>query len=178
MTEIWKNIAGFDGYEVSNLGKVRSVDRTISTKNGQRRTYAGKILGQATDERGYKHVCLWKDNRQTGFVVHRLVADAFLREMKPGEEVNHDDLDKQNNTPFNFEITSHAGNMSHATKNGRLAKKLTEESVREIRFSMLWGDNKNSLADRFGVTRQAINAVIWDKSWKRINLSEWQASHD
>jgi NUMOD4 motif-containing protein/HNH endonuclease len=178
MTEIWKSIAGFDGYEVSNLGQVRSIDRIVATKNGQLRRYSGKILGQATDDRGYRHVCLWKENHQVGFVVHRLVADAFLRRIEQGEEVNHDNFDKQNNTTENLEVTTSHDNMSHATKAGRFAKKLTEENVREIKFSTLWGEDKYSLALRFGVDRVTINHVNSGHSWKRVDLPEWQARHD
>lgn len=177
MNEIWKAIDGFDGYEVSNLGRVRSVDRVVTTKAGQRK-YRGKIRAQSADSRGYKHISFWKNGRQFGFVVHRLVAAAFLRRMMPGEEVNHDDLDKSNNIDRNFEITTHAVNMEHATKAGRMAKKLTEQMVREIKFAFLWGENKINLARQFGVTRAAINAIVFGRAWKRVNLSEWLSAHD
>jgi hypothetical protein len=68
--------------------------------------------------------------------------------------------------------------MSHATKGGRMARKLTEEQVREIKFSTLWGEDKYLLAERFGVDRVTINHINYGVSWKRIDLSEWQARHD
>lgn len=123
-------------------------------------------------------MCLWKGNRQTGFVVHRLVAAAFVREIRPGEEVNHDDFNKKNNTPHNLEVTTRSDNADHAIKGGRMAKKLNEKDVLEIRFSELWGENQSDLARRFGVTSQAVNAIISGKCWKHINPSEWMASHD
>lgn len=177
MTEIWKAICGCDGYEVSNLGQVRSVDRTVTTKNGHRRRYRGKTLGQATDDHGYKHVCLWKANRQVGFLVHRLVAATFLRHMRPGEEVNHGDFDKNNNTLDNFEIISRAGNMAHSCEGGRMAKKLNSAQVYEIKYSILWGEHQKSAADRFVVTPPNINAIVSGKIWKRINLADL-AAHD
>lgn len=180
MTEIWKGITGFDGYEVSNLGRVRSVDRTsVQIRHGKecKVSFKGKIR-KTCNRNGYKHVSLWRENIQTGFKVHQLVAEAFLRKLEPGEEVNHDDFDKQNNTPENFEITTHAGNMAHATDGGRLAKKLTEQGVREIKLATLWGENKYSLSRRFGVDRVTINHVNSGHSWKRVDLPQWMAGHD
>lgn len=136
------------------------------------------MLRSATDGPGYQRVGLWYGGQQVGGLVHRLVAEAFLREMQPGEEVNHIDFDKKNNAVGNLEIVSRKNNVTHATNGGRHAKRLTEEAVREIRFSALWGEDKYSAARRFGVTRVAINVVVSGKYWKRVNLPEWMAAHD
>ena len=59
--EEWKNIDenGFEGYyQISNLGRVRSVDRLIIGKDGRRRFYTGKLLTQKSDKDGYKYVIL------------------------------------------------------------------------------------------------------------------------
>jgi hypothetical protein len=180
MTEVWKIIDGFDEYEVSNLGKVRSVDRiSIQVRNGKECEvhFKGKIR-KTSNRNGYKILPLWKNNCQTGHKIHKLVVEAFIRPLEPDEEINHIDFDKQNNAVENLEIVSRAGNMYHATIGGRMAHKLTEQDVREIRFSTMWGSDKYYLADKFGVDRVTINHVNWGHNWKRVDLSAWMASHD
>jgi hypothetical protein len=181
IAEIWKSVRGFDGYEVSNLGRVRSIDRVSKQIRYGKKSevfFRGKIIRLSTNQRGYLQVCLWRNNRPTGFVVHRLIAETFLREINQGEEVNHFDFDKQNNALSNLEITTRAGNILHTTLSGRLAKKLTDDAVRQIRYSKLWGDDNRSLAKRFGVSRAAIRVVAAGQFWKRIDLSEWLLGHE
>lgn len=63
MTEIWKSVIGYENfYEVSNLGRVRSLSRKVSTKFGQR-TVKGRILTQMTMPKGYKYVNLSKEGK-------------------------------------------------------------------------------------------------------------------
>lgn len=171
MTERWKFIGGFPGYEISNLGQVRSCNRTIVTANDQRRTYRGRVLGVAVDGNGYRRVCLWRGNRQYGRIVHRLVVEAFLRKMKKGEQVNHLDCNKQNNRLDNLEITSAEGNAMHAARAGLLAKKLNPQQVLEIKLSLSLGEKPQHLAERFGVSRPAVNAIRWGKTWQHVSVA-------
>lgn len=73
--EIWKPVVGYEGlYEVSNLGRVRSLDKI--TADGRR--IKGKILKGKIDKGGYLLVILCKDKKQTTYKVHRLVAEHFI----------------------------------------------------------------------------------------------------
>lgn len=77
--EIWKPIKGFEGlYEVSNLGRVRSLDRTIITRNGKKIFYKGKILKPINCSNGYLKVNLVKNKKQKTVNIHRLVAETFI----------------------------------------------------------------------------------------------------
>ncbi len=85
MIELWKTIKGYEGlYEVSNTGKVRSVDRIVNDKNGRPMKLKGKELFftiSKIDNRGHKpraRVQLWRNNKSRLLQVHRLVASAFL----------------------------------------------------------------------------------------------------
>jgi hypothetical protein len=178
MDEQWKGIAGHHGYEVSTLGRVRSVARRIVTSNDISKIYSGRILCQATDGHGYQRVCFWRGNRQMGAIVHRLVAAAFLRPIERGEEVNHIDHDKRNNAVKNLEIISRTANMAHASAAGRMAKKLTEQQVREIKYSLLWGETKQALRVRFDVSRELISAIACNKVWRHVDQLSWLATHD
>ena len=109
MQEIWKDISGFEGvYEISSYGRVRSVK-------------SGKILSTSKCGgcRGYLSVCLSKNGKRYGKLVHRLVAEAFIPAVEGLSEVNHKDEDKTNNRVENLEFCNHKYNMNYGTRNIR-----------------------------------------------------------
>ena len=103
--EIWRSIEGYEGlYEVSNLGRVRSLDRYGNTGYGIR-LYKGKILSQEKDRGGYLNVVLSKKCIKTTFKVHRLVARAFpdiCGEYKKGLVVDHINTVRTDNRAINL----------------------------------------------------------------------------
>ena len=84
----WRPVVGVAGYSVSNTGLVRSETRTITMKNGVRRTIFQRILKVRLSGAGYPQVSLGTAKDQ---YVHRLVAEAFLGCPGGGMEVNHID---------------------------------------------------------------------------------------
>lgn len=122
--ELWKPIIGYEGiYEVSNHGRVRSVEHTVlQTNNGTlcKTTYKGKVLKQKTSNNGYKRVHLSKGKENKWFSVHRLVAFAFCEKADGLNIVNHLDNNPLNNNADNLEWTTYKGNMQHASKQGRM----------------------------------------------------------
>lgn len=102
MNEVWKDIKGYEGfYQVSNLGRVRSVDRLVHTEaNGIKiRLSKGKILNAGKKD-WYRTVGLSKYGVRKSFTVHRLVAEAFLPNPYNYPVVNHKDENKTNNFVF------------------------------------------------------------------------------
>jgi hypothetical protein len=98
--EIWRDIAGYEGYyQVSNFGRVRSLDK-MQNYNGSARLHKGRILKPNNDGRGYLIVDLSKNNRSVTKTIHRLVAMAFLENPNNLPQVNHKDEDKENNFVF------------------------------------------------------------------------------
>lgn len=96
MSEVWKDIPGYEGkYQVSNLGNVRSLkyNKTSKVQN----------LKPALLNSGYLFIGLSKDNHCKQFLVHRLVAEAFVPNPDLLEQVNHKDKNRQNNTANNLE---------------------------------------------------------------------------
>lgn len=100
--EEWKPIRKYKGfYEVSNLGRVRSLPR--DTKFGQQRKLVkGQIL-KPIENNGYLYACLSKHNKTTRYAIHRLVADAFIPNYDNLPQVNHRDENKANNRVENLE---------------------------------------------------------------------------
>lgn len=119
MKEIWKDIKGYEGlYQVSNLGKVRSLDRKILFKNGHIQFFKGKILSLSKDKNGYIHIILHKDNKTKIFRVHRLVAETFIPNLENKPQVNHIDGNKENNCLSNLEYCTIKENHIHAYRTG------------------------------------------------------------
>ncbi|WP_302847290.1 NUMOD4 motif-containing HNH endonuclease [Arthrobacter sp. ok362] len=104
--EDWRPIPGFDGYEVSNTGRVRSERR------GPWRVLA------AHEERGYVRTSLWNGRRMVRPRVHQLVAAAFLGPAPLGTEVRHKDGKRSNNTPANLEHGTSSENSLDAVRHG------------------------------------------------------------
>lgn len=104
--EIWKDIQGFEGhYQVSNLGRVRSLDTKINSPGSVRQrpycyTIKGRIMKPHKSNSGYMFVQLTENHHQHGLFIHRIVATAFLPNPNKYDYVNHKDEDKTNNFIF------------------------------------------------------------------------------
>lgn len=117
MKEIWKDIVGYEGrYQVSDQGRVKSLAR--QDRNGHFRDE--RILNQQKRNRGYMCVHLSKDSNTKWFLVHRLVASAFVPQSEGNEIVNHIDNNPSNNKASNLEWTTYKGNMQWASKQKRM----------------------------------------------------------
>ena len=128
MPEIWKPIREFEGlYEVSNLGQVRSVDRKCNIHHNSTRNAKGKILKPDVSKFGYKRVALSKENNVRRYLVHRLVADAFIPNPNNYPIVNHKDEDPGNCSVSNLEWCDASYNNSY---NGGYSKRLGARKTR------------------------------------------------
>lgn len=112
LLEIWRNIENHKGYQVSNLGRVRSIDRVVQRKDGVVTTYRGKVLTPGTSNSGYKYVALGSTSRS--FFVHRLVAEAFCGQTDGRCQVDHIDEDKTNNCASNLRWVTPRENTHHS----------------------------------------------------------------
>ena len=126
MKEEWRDIEGFEGlYQVSNYGRVKSVERTVRCDRGYR-IVQERILKAGTTDKGYLQVQLCKDGKVKNCYVHRLVADAFCDNPMGYTELNHRDENKENNRIENLEWCSRSYNTNYGTGNKRRAEKLSK----------------------------------------------------
>ena len=119
--EVWRPVKGFEGvYEVSSAGRVRSVNRIryLKSRRGKivARQLRGNIMRVRDNGHGYKVLIL--RNRKTGerksCYVHRLVAEAFIRNPQELPVINHLDYDRGNNSVKNLEWTTHRANVHYS----------------------------------------------------------------
>lgn len=120
MVEIWREIKEYKGYyEVSNLGRFRSMNRTVIRKDGRRVFYEGKIINGTISRDGYIDVKLSKNGKSETRKLHRLIAQTFIpMDDYTNLEVNHIDYNRMNNKIDNLEWVSHIDNVRHSSKNG------------------------------------------------------------
>lgn len=183
ISEEWRPVVGLEGwYEVSNHGRVRSVDRTIMQTRRSGRTrpwrYVGKTLSISPSGRtGYVAVHLMCGGIRRNGKVHKLVAAAFLGHCPAGCEINHIDGDKTNNVPSNLEYVSHNANMVHAAKNGLMPDvsgtknprvRLTEREVFTIRERFCRGESHQTLASEYGIGATTVWHIVTGKNWSHV----------
>lgn len=119
MNERWLPVVGYEGYyEVSDLGRVRSVDRCISGPGGYPRRQPGRLLTQKPLPFGHMTVNLWKLGVGRTLLVHRLVLLAFVGEGPDGTECCHNDGDPANNSVSNLRWDTRSENLRDRVRHG------------------------------------------------------------
>ena len=121
--EIWKDIFGYEGlYQVSDQGRVKSLERKVRHGRGIDLTIKERILKPGTDRGGYLRVGLCDGGKQKTFKVHRLVCEAFHENPDNKPQVNHLNEIKTDNRACNLEWSTAKENCNHGTHNERIAK--------------------------------------------------------
>lgn len=121
-SEIWKSIPGFEGYyEVSNQGRVRSLDRKVERNNHSPMMIRGKVhVQQYRPDTGYYSVKLSQHGRKRNYYIHRLVLMAFVGLPEEGQEACHQNDIRTDNRLANLRWDSHLENVRDALRRGRM----------------------------------------------------------
>lgn len=118
MEEVWKDIKGYEGlYQVSNLGRIKSLSRYVDVREGVKIHINERVKPHYINKKGYCQIGLCKDGIRKGFLVHRLVADAFIQNPQNKRTVNHINCDKSDNRIENLEWATYSENIRHAFSN-------------------------------------------------------------
>jgi len=179
--EIWKSIEGFEGlYEVSNLGRIRSISMPHPTR---RRAIVSTIrkfsLNGGRKGTKYHSVMLTRvnPNIRISRSVHRLVAIAFVPNPENKPEVNHKDGDKTNNYYDNLEWCTRKENVQHSSKTGLLLSngahfnaKLSVTKVIQIKRQLANGVKQCVIAKKYNIGTSTINQISSGKQWKHVTI--------
>lgn len=158
----WRDVVGYEGiYEVSRCGQVRTKEgkTTYSRLHGERK-WKQRVLKQKVSKDNCCRVSLWKKGNEKTWLVHRIVAKAFLPRVEGKNYVNHIDGNRLNNHVTNLEWCNHTENNNHAFDTGLmrtnnkvvLVNKKTEEPIifRSLsKASEYLGKNSGYLSNRF-----------------------------
>jgi len=179
MTEIWKDIECYEGfYQVSNMGRVKSLDRLRRHPNGSVNQWFGRILKETTRKDKMQTVGLLKHGERISKYIHRLAATTFIPNPLNKPCVNHIDNNPSNNRIENLEWCTHKENMHHAVNQSRMAcgerhhyAKLKEKDVINIRKTYRKYSihrNSYSLAKKYKVDQSMIWYIVNNRNWKHI----------
>jgi hypothetical protein len=160
LSENWRPVAGWPGYEVSDLGRVRRGER---------------IKALDHDRKGYQRVGLWSGGKRKNRLIHCLVAEAFIGPRPEGHVCRHISGDKRENWPANLCYGTYAENEADKIRHGTVAvgerhhgAKLSRELVAELRQRYVPGcraSGANALAREYGIPYSTVWSAVAGKTW-------------
>lgn len=187
--EKWKDIKGYENlYKVSNLGRVKSLERNVVGNRGGSYKIEEKILKCGKECRGYLIVFLCKEGKKKKYKVHRLVAQAFLDNPNNLSQVNHKDEDKTNNMVWlnddgsvdynksNLEWCDNKYNVNYGTRNKRISKAKSIpilQFTKNDEFLRRW-DNATEVSRELGINNCSIYSCLKRKKYKSAGGYVWK----
>lgn len=171
--EIWTDIEGYLNYQVSNMGRVKSLGDDKNRKE--------KILKGGITKKGYLQVVLCKDGKTKKYYIHRLVAQAFIPNPNNLPQVNHRNEDKTDNRVDNLEWCDGKYNNNYGTKIERQKKKLFKSILQftlDGEFIKKWdstaqvekelGIKNNNICNCLKGRNKTAGGYIWHYHYKSI----------
>lgn len=173
LTEEWRDVVGFENYQVSNMGRIYS-------------KFTNKYRKPVLHKSGYYHIALQaKDGAKRFKMIHCLVMAAFVGPVPDGMEVDHVNCDKADNRLINLEYVTPNENIRRAIKNGRIGRigidnpraTLTEDEVRQIRLllhKVKIGESNmqhKDIAALFGIKKNTVGNISSGGAWSHIQLN-------
>jgi hypothetical protein len=167
--ENWRAVPGYDGYEVSDGGRIRSLRRGNT-----------RLLACSIDEDGYARAGLYRDGRRVFYPLHRLVALVFIGPAPSDRPICcHRDNDKTNNRPGNLRWDTQAGNMADKIVHGtsQIGSKnpgalIDEATAAQIKFlcanTRRYKGRLKDIAQRLGCSYSTVSQISGDRSWRHV----------
>lgn len=160
MEEEWRYIVGFPNYQISNCGRVRSLDKVVSNK-----LYKGKILKTQLTYKGYVRVTLQHDGVKKTLQVHRLVGLAFIPNPQNEPQINHKNGVKTDNTVENLEWCNGQYNITHSW--AVLGRKPPKKCGQPKKKVAMINKNTNEVIKIFDCIRDASLYICGSEKFRR-----------
>jgi hypothetical protein len=176
IAERWLAVAGYEGfYLVSDFGRVRSVDRTITGSDGRVRHWPGRVLRSYTNSAGYPSLRLCRNGSSRLMRVHLLVLTAFVGPCPPGMQARHGPEGAGVARLANLVWGTPAENMADKLRDGTSNRgerhgfaKLTAAAVSECRMRATAGERMSDLAREFGVKPGTMQNALTGTNWSHV----------
>ena len=170
MEEVWKDVEGYEGlYQVSNLGNIRSMPRKWC------KTKSVKILEPIVRKDGYMQITFSKEGISENFLIHRLVANAFIPNIDNLPQINHIDEVKSNNNSKNLEWCTSLYNNNYGTKIQRTIDK-NNKKVNQYdlngKYIKTWESIKQA-QDYYNI-KHISSCCNLNKSYSTVNGFQWR----
>lgn len=178
-TERWLPVVGYEGlYEVSDLGRVKSMSRKVKHPYGTR-SIKERLLNPTIANNGYPSVSLCRNNKSEFRTVHGLVLTAFDRKRHPKEDARHLDGNRINCTLANLKWGTREENAEDTLVHGRRVRgetsplsKLTTDQVLVIRDLLNAKVKQRVIAAKYGLTQQGISDIKNRRAWAWLEKHE------
>lgn len=173
--EIFKDVENYEGYyQISNLGRIKSLQRPAKNHSGLTKTLKEKYLNTHISKTGYYVIDFKKDSIRKTFKVHRLIAFAFIDKVEGKDFINHKNGVKTDNRIENLEWCTIAENNSHSRATGlskqkgcdNVSSKLTKDQVIFIINTTI---PLKDLAIMFNVNFSTVYRARIGKTYKNLN---------
>lgn len=175
--EQWLPVPGFDGYEVSDLGRVRSSVVRSDCVNPWRHRHRvrDRILKTTSNGRGYRRLGLRGKDGKVDCYVHRLVLEAFVGPCPEDMEACHNNGERADNRLTNLRWDTRVANSGDRALHGTLVQgerhpssKLTEQDIHEMRSLHADGMSLGELSARFVTSKGNVCTIVHRKKWKHL----------
>lgn len=174
VVEIWKDISGYEGlYQVSNKGRVKST-------GGRHGGFSCDIILKSHFQKGYHKLRLYKDNTWHNFLVHRLIAIAFIPNPYNKPYINHINGNRSDNRIENLEWCTQKENIVHAhllnlcpIRNGESIGTSKLKEFEAIEVYKLYHSKKYTnaqIAKMFNIDPTNVSTIGLRKSWKHLQM--------
>ncbi len=183
MEEIWKDVVGYEGlYKVSNLGRVKSIDRVVVNSLGVPRRFYGKTMVlQSAKNTGYAMVSLNKNGVSTCKYVHGIVGEAFIYNPHNKPYINHKDFNRTNNLVSNLEWVTNGENVKHSYTRDRHRgsgligedvgnSKITNEQSLLIKQYLENGKRPKWISEKLSIPKYALYKITQGLNWKHLEI--------
>lgn len=155
--EIWKPIEAEPNYAISNMGRVKRIKPFLRNHNVVRHGF--QIRTGYISQKGYMRIRLGDKL----YMIHRLVAEAFLGKSNPNMEVNHKNFDRTDNRVENLEWLTHRENIKYSALAGRTKQAKYYRQVKNITTGEIFLSHGEAVA-KYGVSKAALQQALRRKS--------------
>jgi len=159
--EVWKSIKDYPNYEISNLGRVKSLQRFVNHYHGGKALKKEKILNPNKCIFGYYSVTLFDGYKYKMYKIHRLVGINFILNSLNKKEINHINGIKTDNRLENLEWCTRSENTIHSYKTGlqKINKKVSENQLIEIKKILNKDILQKDIALKFNLSQTIISKI-------------------